>query len=157
EAPASFATFLYPYRSQTTQTRPHLMSQTLEVENEEWWAWAVETTGEYVEILVSKTDRPEHISFWSKVVGEVVSEASGLVLRQPDKGKRFYGGAWNVTSYRNHEVSFELSTPSDLVFSRYKNKLLMFNSGAHAVQLTVYAPFRKTVDLPKEKWVEISA
>ncbi len=154
EAPAIFATFLYPYRDQP----PVFSSAPLEVQGEGLWSRCLKTSGETAEIVLAKNGKVTPFTVKSPLLGEVTTEAVGLIVRQPgNKGTPYLGGI-DLRSYRDERMEWIVDQPISLVFALpTKTTLLCFNPGDAAVTLDVKLPFARKVMLPPQAWTTVTA
>jgi hypothetical protein len=153
DAPATFATFLYPYKGDA----PSLDAQPLTVTGEGIWSQTLTTPKEQAEIVFVKSGMPESFSYTSTLVGAVQMNAAGFLARKSvDSGDIFTGG-WGLTTYQDAKTQFTLATPGAIALVFQGKSLLIYNGGDQPVVLKMTLPYARTATLPPETWTEISA
>jgi hypothetical protein len=154
DAPAIFATFLYPYQGATA---PAFTGTPLAVQGDGIWAETLTTPQEKAEIAIVKKNVPQAFSFTSGLLGPVQVEAATFLARQPaGKGDVFAGG-WDLRAYSDGKVALTADAPASLVFEESGDGLLVFNGGKDPVRLAVTRPFIQAVTVPPQAWTKISS
>ncbi|MCE0496841.1 MAG: heparinase II/III family protein [Methylacidiphilales bacterium] len=152
-APAIFATFLYPYQNNP----PDFAATPLPVQGDGFWTRTLKTSLENIEIILAKSGAAAPFSFTSPLLGNVVAEATGLIIRQPGGTGAVYVGGIDLHSYRDGRVELTLDKPASLIFCPQKDGLLCFNPGDADVVVSVKSPFARNVTLPSQTWTSVSA
>ena len=153
DAPASFATFLYPFQDNA----PVFAATPLPVQGEDLWSRCLKTSQESIEIILAKNGKPAPFSFKSSLLGDAVSEAAGLIIRQPGGKGEVYVGGLDLRSYQDRQVELTLTRPAPLVFCNQGDSLLCFNPSDSDVEVNVKRPFARQITLPPQKWTGVSA
>jgi len=153
EAPAQFATFLYPFKGE----EPHLESSPLAVGNDALWSRALKTDRETIEAILSKDNDPRDWSAISSLAGTIQVKAAGMVIRRLVTSSQTCVGAWKIDSFRDKTWSFTLSEPSTLVWAVRGKRLVVLNAdSAQPAQIKVSKPFAREATLPPGAWMELS-
>ena len=152
DAPAMFATFLYPY----LKSAPTFSATPLAVQGDDLWSRSLKTSEENVDIVLAKKGADIPFSLASSLNGAVTADATGLVLRQPGGKGDVYVGGIDVRSYRDGKTEFSLENPASLVFSEQNGGLLCYNPGEAALTLTLKQPFARTATLAPKAWTLVS-
>jgi hypothetical protein len=154
EAPAVFATFLYPYKGE----QPHLTVAPLALDKTAFWARAIKTDREECEVVVCREDVARPWRLKSSLAGIFKTRSAGMVIRRPLQSSQTVFGAWKVDSFRGKKWAFGLSEPVTLVWSIKKKSVLMYNADSgKEVKVNVTKPFVQEVTLPPGVWTEITA
>jgi hypothetical protein len=152
DAPAIFATFLYPYKG----SAPAFSSAPLDVKGEGIWGQTLTTAQENAEVALVRDGTTKSISFKSSLLGAVNADAAGIVIRQPINGVASSGG-WGITSYSDDHTQFTVDAPANLVMDPQSASVIFFNGGDKAVNLTLVKPFAQTVSLPPGVRTEVTS
>jgi len=151
EAPAVFATFLYPYRQAGS---PTVTSQALAA-GEGLWARSIVTPREKMEVVLAKNGSSAPVAFASTVIGgNVKVAAAGLVLRQPAGMSDVYVGGWGLQSYDDTATAFTTNAPANLVFI-HGTRPLFYNAGTEPIVLTLARPTAVKLTLAPQGWVSL--
>jgi hypothetical protein len=154
DAPAIFATFLYPYRGTSS---PSFNGVPLAVAGDGVWGRTLTTPQEKAEVALVTDGTSKSFSLRSRLLGEVSANASGIVIRRPaGKTDTFFGG-WAMTSYSDDKTQFTFDAPADVVVDGQGDDVLFYNGGDKAVNLTMTRPFTQTVSLASGAWTDVSA
>jgi hypothetical protein len=153
-APATFATFLYPYRDKV----PAFGAKPLAVEGDDGWGQSFSLPSETVEVAMIKDGTAKAISLTGPSGSLVKAEAAGLVLRQTTDGTKAIAGGWDLRSYSGDGNEFVLDAPGTILVRRGTDagKLLFFNAGDKPVTVTLAKPFACTASLLPGAWTEVS-
>jgi len=151
-APAIFATFLYPYLDHA----PTFVATPLTTTGDGIWSRTLKTSHETAEIVLVKKGAAEPITVTSSLLGDISTNASGLILRQPAGSKVTYAGGMDLTSFSDGQVEITLDKPASLIFCHEKDHLLCFNPGDESITLTVKKPFASTATLPPQAWTTVT-
>ncbi len=152
EAPAIFATVLYPYRG----AAPAFDARPLAAKGDGLWGQTLTSAMENAEILLAKDGLIKDISYASTLVGPVSAKAAGLLVRQDiASGKALIGG-WGIQAYADTATAFTTDVPGTLVLRSQGGHILMFNGG-DALKVTLTKPFTRAVTLPPNTWTDISS
>jgi hypothetical protein len=154
EAPAIFATFLYPYQGSTV---PAFQARALPVRGDNLWSQAIQTPNENAGIVLVKDGRTEPFSISSNLVGSVQVEAAGWTIRQPNGVRQIWQGGWGVRAYRDARVAFTLNKPGVMVFGAGANGFLAYNGGDGPMAITFTQPFSRSETIPPGTWTAITA
>lgn len=152
-APAIFATFLYPYNGQA----PDLRSKPLAIENVAAWGQSLETPREKAEIVLIKDGTSATISLRSELIGRIEAKASGVLVRQPAGGSRAFIGAWGLLSFNSETLQFSANQPGAVVIAMHEKHPAFFNSGTAPLTLTLARPAAQTVTLAPGVWTEVGS
>jgi hypothetical protein len=153
EAPALFATLLYPYRGSS----PSVDGQPFEVTGNDAWGETLNTPTEKAEIAIVKTGTAEVFSFKSQLAGAVQMNAVGFLARQPSGGGGIFTGGWGISSYSDASAQFTTDAPANLALVAQGKTLLVYNGGDKPVALTLTRPFAQTATATPAAWTQISA
>ncbi len=152
EAPALFATFLYPYKGEA----PHFEAAPLPMDKA-FWASTLKTGYEDAEVVVAKDGAAHDWKLRSGLAGAFKTKAAGMVVRRIAKAQATVSGAWEISSFDSKTCRFTLSEPATLVWSCQGGNLLVSNANnAGEVRIKVAAPFAREAVLPAGAWVELS-
>ena len=155
EAPAAFATFLYPFQG----SAPAFAATALPVDAAGVWARSLKTGRESADVAIAKGGAPVPFVAASPLAGEVHAEAAGLVIRQAaaaaGNGPLVVGG-WGLRSYRDARMEWSADAPASLVVIAQEGGLLCFNGGDAPVTLAVAHPFARAAALPPHAWTLVS-
>ncbi len=153
DAPAIFATFLYPYRG----TAPDFAATPLAASGGDLWSSTFKTAQETAEVVLAKNGTPATLALKSGLLGNATAQATGLVIRQPNGTQDNYVGGIDLSLYQDGQTDLSLDKPAPLIFSHQKDGLLCFNAGDAPVTLAVKRPFAATVTLPPKAWSTVTA
>lgn len=149
EAPAVFATFLYPYQKADV---PTVTGQSLAA-GDGVWAQAIVTPREKVQIALVKNGSSTVMSFESALLGGAVkAQAAGLVIRQPKGTADVYVGGWNLQSYDDASTAFTANTPASVLCVHGPHPLF-YNAGSEPVTLTLTRPVARALTIAPQTWV----
>lgn len=151
EAPAVFATFLYPY----LEKAPDFEAAPLAAQGDGIWTRSLKTSRERIDIAVVKSGTASIFSLTSPLAGDVHAEATGLVIRQP-AGMPMSIGAWNLRAYSDAKVELTSAADASLVVVTQGDSLVLFNAGDREASLAIKRPFVRTVALPPKSWTSVS-
>ncbi len=153
EAPAVFATFLYPFKGEA----PKVETQPLPLNGQTFWASSLKTPLESSEIMVAKDNAPHALKLKSNFVGTFKAEAAGLVIRRPAQSSdATYLGAWGFKSFGSKTWQFSLSEPGAIAWVFQGGNLVVQNAGSSEVRLKIAEPFAREAALAPGAWMEIS-
>ncbi len=152
DAPAIFATFLYPFRGQA----PKFAASPLEVKGDGLWAESLQTDSENAKVVVAKDNLAHPIAFDSGWAGSVQAQAALLILRKPLAGNTFGFGGRDVEAYQDKMLAFSSTAPLSLSWTEGDGQALFFNAENDARTITFTAPFARDVTLPPGTWVNVS-
>jgi hypothetical protein len=152
DAPAVFATILYPFRH--TQV-PSIQGAPLAVADG-IWAQTLTTTQEKAEVAIVKDGTAKVITFTSAILGHAVQVlGAGLVIRQPQGGMNVFSGGWDWSSYNDGTVAFTPDAPASLVVI-HGDHPLFYNGGHKPVTLTFTRPAPTSFTISPQSWVNES-
>lgn len=151
EAPAVFATFLYPYRG----SEPHFNSEQIVVTGKGVWGQRIHTSKEDMEIALVKDNTSKELSLESILIGKVNVTASGLVVRQASTTNDVMVGGWGLTSYKSKDVQLTVEAPSSLLIGRHDGHPVLMNSGDKPICIMLQRPYVQTLTLPQSSAAEI--
>lgn len=153
DAPAIFATFLYPYKGNA----PAFEARPLAIQGDGLWATTLQTASENAEVVMTKDNVAHAISFHSAWAGDIKAQASLLVLRKPAAGDALCFGGRDMGSYRDPSLAFSSSSPLSLAWIEGGGgRLLFYNPKNKARTISLTAPFAQDVTLPPGAWSEVS-
>ena len=148
DAPAVFATFLYPFRQSDV---PTITGAPLSA-GDGIWGQAITTPLEKAEIAIVKDGSTKPISLTSALLGSTVqAQGAAIVIRQPASKGRVYSGGWGLKSYDDGKFTFTLDTPGAIVLT-HEDHPLFYNGGDQPLTVTFTAPAAKTLTLPPQSW-----
>jgi hypothetical protein len=153
EAPATFATFLYPYQGQA----PTFSAAPLNAGEAGLWAESLQTSSESAEIAVVKGSAPSKIAFHSDWAGDVQATAALLVLRKPAQGGSLCFGGRNISGYQDKDIAFSISTPASLAWIKSGGRLLFYNAENAPLEVKLTIPSAQILTLPPGVWTKVSA
>jgi hypothetical protein len=150
DAPATFATLLYPYQNNAV---PAVAGQPLETDADAWGQSMV-TPLERAEVVLIRDGTSKAISFQSAVAGAAVSaQAAGLMLRQPAGQSAAFVGGWDVRSYNDGAIAFTCDSGVGIAFTRDQNPLF-FNAGTEPVAINLTRPTTAKITLAPRAWTD---
>ncbi|MCE0496589.1 MAG: heparinase II/III family protein [Methylacidiphilales bacterium] len=152
DAPAIFATFLYPYRGDA----PTFAATPLAIAGDGLWATTLQTSSEHAEVVMAKDNVSHKIDFHSEWAGNVKAQAALLILRKPVAGNTLCFGGRNVGAYQDQTLAFSSLSPLSLAWIEDHGRFLFFNAENDARTITFTAPFVQEVSLPPGEWREVS-
>ena len=152
-APATFATFLYPYNGRV----PELAAKPLAVNGVSAWGRSLETSREKAEIAIAKNGSSPALSFQSDLVGKIDATAAGVLVRQPAGGNHVFVGAWGLLSFSSENLQFSANQQGSLVIALREKHPLFFNAGTAPLVLTLTRPSAQTVTLAPGVWTEMGS
>jgi hypothetical protein len=153
DAPAIFATFLYPYQGESA---PSFKTRPLVTGDNMVWSRAIDTAQEKMEVILVKNGASRTLSFRSALLGQIHLNATGLVIRQPASGRQIFVGGWDWKTYDDSKTQFVFDTPGNAVLTAQETNLIFFNGDKKPLKVTVAKPFTRTVSLPAGAWTSIS-
>ena len=154
EAPAVFATFLYPYKGD----KPHLTASPLALDKTAFWSRALKTDREECEVVVAKEDAARAWRLDSGLAGAFKTRSAGMVIRRPLQSGRTFFGAWKFDSFSSKKWIFSLSEPATLLWSIQGRSVVMCDANSDkGVKVKITKPFAQEVTLRPGAWTEISA
>jgi len=154
EAPAQFATFLYPFKGEA----PHLEGKPLALDSQLFWSSALKTDREECEVVVAKADAAHKWRLDSSLAGAFKSHSAGMVIRRPLQSSTTLLGAWKLDSFSSKKWAFTLSEPGTVVWSLKEKSVVILNAdNTKEVKIKVTQPFAQEVTLAPGVWMEISA
>jgi len=154
EAPASFATFLYPFKGE----EPVFAASDLGPVEPGVWTRALKTGRESAEIVLALDNQPRAMDIPSRLGGTIQAKATGIIIRKPDSLGKVIIGGWGVTTYRDKAIAFTLSQPAAMTWVQQNGHLLVFNADAKnmPLQIKVTKPYTVEATLNSGEWLEIS-
>ncbi len=152
EAPATFATFLYPFKGE----QPAFAASDLKIGDPAVWAQKIKTGREELEVILAKDNQPRAIKVPAGLTAAAQAKCAGMVIRRPASLKKTVVGAWDLAAYGSKAWSFETAAPASLLWCAQGGSLVVYNAGEAPVHLKVSKPFAKEADLAAGEWVEIS-
>jgi hypothetical protein len=151
EAPAVFATFLYPYKG----LEPNFRSEPVIVTGEGVWGQRIHTGKEDMEIVLVKGSTPRELSLESILIGKVNVTASGLVVRKASTTNDVLVGGWGLSSYKSKDVQLTVEAPSSLLIGQLEGHPVIMNGGDKPIRIMLQRPFAQTLTLPPATVAEI--
>jgi hypothetical protein len=151
-APAIFATFLYPFKG----TAPSVTANPLKVSGDGVWGQSISTDKEMSEVTMVKDGTAKNYTYASTLLGTVKVNASGLITRQASGGTVVTSGGWELSSYRDAKTAFTLEAPGTILFTLKDTHPQFFNGGDKPVIVTLTQPVAQTVTLSPGAWTEIT-
>ena len=151
DAPAMFATFLYPYKGEA----PAFHSKSLNVNGAGAWGQALNTPREKAEIVLVKDGTSQDFSFRSDLAGQVKAKAMSLVVRQPAGTSELFAGGWGLLSFSDEKTQFSLNVPGTVLIASKGNHSLLFNGGSAPLVVSFTRPFAQTATLAPGTWTEV--
>ncbi|HEY0704524.1 MAG TPA: alginate lyase family protein [Candidatus Acidoferrales bacterium] len=152
-APAIFATFLYPYNGQT----PDFRSKPLPIDSAGAWSQSLETPREKAEIVLMKDGTSAALSFRSDLVGKIDAKAAGVLVREPAGGNHAFVGAWGLLSFTSENLQFSASQSGAVVIAIHERHPVFFNPGSAPLVVTLTRPVAQTVTLAPGVWTEVGS
>lgn len=154
KAPASFATFLYPYKNE----KPVFSAEKIDVKSEQMmWGQRIVTDEETAEVVLDKKNSQSSFSFQSDLVGEVDVIAKGIVVRHSKVYENAVNiGIWGASYYQDKIFAFRFSDSTDVVLQQANDCTIVNNAGEKEVRIIIRKPFQKEVVIEPGEWVMIS-
>lgn len=151
EAPATFATFVYPYQGNP----PQVLAEPLKLSSSDgaWRGFSIRTDKELLETAIAgKGDAAHKIAFASRLAGQIEVNAAGLVIRKAAAAKEPVLGAWEIDFCRADSLQFSTSRPVavNFHFNKSSQTLTIVNKSPHPVEISMSSPFSKRVTLAPE-------
>jgi len=153
EAPALFATFLYPFKGD----QPPCEATPLDTGTDAIWSRALKTERENIEVIVAKDNAPRHWNAQSGLAGPVQAQSAGMVIRRLAQASTTWFGAWGIDAYADSTWHFTADAPATLVWTTQGNHFIVQNADvSRPVQIKVSKPFIQEAILQPGAWMEIS-
>ncbi|VBB05229.1 chondroitin ac/alginate lyase [Lucifera butyrica] len=154
EAPAVFATFLYPYRGR----EPEFAAQPAAVESTGLWAQQIRTSLEQAEVVIATDNTAKDFSLNSQQLGLLQARAAGMVIRTPEARKDAGPmlGGWLLSAYQDRQWNFTLDLPAAIMWSEQPGELFIYNAGSQSCRLKITAPFFREVTLAPQTWTHVT-
>jgi len=150
DAPAIFATILYPFRHGDV---PTVSGEPLAA-GAGVWAQTLTTPEEKAEIALVKDGSSQTISFTSALLGAAVQvKGAGVLVRQPQGGADVFSGGWDWQSYSDGKVAFTLDAPAPVLLT-HGDHPLYYNGGNKPVTFTFTQPEARTFTVPPHAWAD---
>lgn len=154
EAPAIFATFLYPYQGDADA---NFKAEPLPIQGDGFWGETLDTAKEQAEVILAKDGQTKAFSLHSELVGTVHADAAGVIARRPIGERVVFIGGWGLHSYGDDKLGFSLKRQGDLVFLDTKaNSPVFFNGQDRSVEVTITYPFKGSANLAPGVWTEVT-
>jgi hypothetical protein len=152
EAPAIFATLLYPYRG----VEPEFSFASLDTEQTALWEKSIHTGLEDAEVALAKDGQVTPISLQSALASSGIDvAAASLIVRRPKGERRVLVGGWELTSYRDKDLQLQTSAPAELVIARQPDHKDILNAGLSPVSITLHGPSASSFTLAPMSAVRI--
>ena len=143
DAPATFATLLYPYQKSSI---PTVTGQPISTDADAW-GQSIVTPQEKAEVVLIKDGTCKPISFQSALTGTAVNaQAAGILLRQPSGQSAPFVVGWDVRNYNDG---------AGISFTRDQNPLF-FNAGSDPVVINLTRPTAAKITLAPQAWTDSS-
>jgi hypothetical protein len=155
DAPAVFATFLYPYKGNATP--PDFQSQTLTASGANLWSRAFSTPNEKAEVVLVRDGKTEPLSIASTLASALQIEASGWIIRKPTGANQIWQGGFGVESYEDSATAFTLDKPASLVLAHTEAGPVIYDGSNVPIAVTFTKPLAITTNVAPGKWMQISA
>lgn len=154
EAPAAFATFLYPYKNE----RPKFGTENIDVSSEKLiWGQRIFTNEEIAEVVLDKKNNQSVFGYQSVLVGNVGVKAKGVVIRQSKVYANSVNiGIWGASDYHDGTFAFHFSNPADVVLQQTGDSIIVLNAGEEEFGIIIREPFKKEVVIKPGEWIRIS-
>jgi hypothetical protein len=151
DAPAIFATVLYPYQN----AAPEFQSKSISA-NDGAWAQSITTPRENAEVVIIKDGSAQPIAFQSALTGATVkAHAAGILIRQPADKSQLAFGAWNLHDYDDGSIAFTSKIAISVAFTGGAHPLF-FNAGADPIHLAFTKPTKENLTLAPQSWTDLS-
>ena len=154
ETPASFATFLYPYKN----VSPMFSTENIDVRSEYMiWGQRIFTDEETAEVVLDKRNNLSAFSFQSVLIGNLDIVGKGVVIRQSKVYADLVSvGIWGASDYQDKMFAFRFPDLTDVVLQQNGDSIIAFNAGEKESRMLIRKPFKKEVILEPGEWVVIS-
>lgn len=153
EAPATFSTFLYPY----LMDEPKISYRKIMATDKNIWGESIMTPYESVSLIIRRNEEKDKLNIESEIVPSFSANADLILIRKPKDKKTDYFGFYNISEFKEGNLSFGLASPSSILMVKRDNKLLFYNTQVEGVEIKFSVPFEKSFILPLNKWVEITS
>ena len=150
EAPASFATLLYPYQGILPKVNTAILNM-----GDNVWACSGETGIENFEIAIAK-DSIATITFQDKSIEKFTTDALLAVNRHKNGSSNTWTELYNVSSFLSNLFSFKSVANTQLVIIHQGQKLILFNPSYDSIKLNTALVSKKAIEIKSKQWVEIT-
>lgn len=152
EVPATFATFLYPYRNIKPKFKVEDVNNGLD---NSIFGKRIFTEEEVVEVILNKKKNQINFDYHSSLVGNVGIEAKGLVIRQSKVYSTINIGMLGAVSYYNDDFDVRFSKPVNVLLQPKGNSIIIFVEKT-PVKILISKPFEKMVEIKPNEWLMVS-
>ena len=150
EAPASFATLLYPYQGSLPNVKTTMLNM-----GDDVWACSGETDVENFEIAIAK-ESATTISFQDKSITKFTTDALLVVSRHKKSSSDIWTELYDVSSFSSNQLSFSSEANTQLVIIHQVDKLILFNPSDDIIKLNKVSVSDKAIEIKPRQWVEIT-
>lgn len=152
-APATFATFLHPYRG----TEPAFTSAVLKTSDASVWTQSLHTSAEDIDVAINKSSKSAAFDLTSDFLGLIHIDAAGFVARKSRQSGVLELGGWGIRAFRSADIDFQLATPASLVWRLKDKDLQIYNAGPNPVKLMLSRLVPTEVQLMPGVWTTLSS
>jgi hypothetical protein len=143
QAPATFITFLYPFRGE----RPEFHYELIDCAQFDGWGRRIVTGKETVEIVIARKFQPQDVSCSSALCGKVQSRLAGLAVRRPTGAATIEITGWELEQYKDDLLELNVSTGTTLVITRDDSEIKVMNAGKEPVRFSLLRPVKRETEL----------
>jgi hypothetical protein len=152
DAPATFATLLYPYQNDIP---PAVIGNALAI-GDGAWGETITTPRETTEIAIIKDGSSQPIAFQSAIAGTAVkARAAGILLRQPTGNSQSFVGGWGLSDYDDGSIGFTSDGNANIAFVRDHHPVF-FNAGSEPITIGMTRPTSGKITLAPQKWTDMN-
>jgi len=153
EVPSTFSTLLFPYDKE----KPELSYKKIMQDKEDFWGERVLTPYETFSLIIKRRGENENTNIKSRIVPPFFTDAKIILIRKPKDKKEDYFGFYDISEYKEDNLSLNLTLPSSLLMKKTDNSILLYSPKNEAVEVNFILPFKKKILLPAKKWVKITS
>ena len=153
EAPSTFSTLLFPYYG----GKPEVKYRIIMKDREDLWGRNIFTPYEAFSLMIRRGKGNNDIRIEPEIIPAFYTDAKMILIRKPKDNKESYFGFYNISSYKDDNVSFNLNSPFSLVMIKEKKGILLYNPKEEEAVIYFTLPVKKKIMLPSKKWVEITS
>jgi len=153
EAPAVFATFLYPFKGVV----PKFSAAPIAIVTKGVWGQRIHTAKEDAEVALVKYGGAKSFSLDSELAGKVEADCNGLVVRRAAGKQDVLVGGWDVLSYAGKGLEFTTDGPAELLIRLHEGHAALMNAGDRPTQVQVNRPFAGKITLAAAGAVELDS
>jgi hypothetical protein len=150
DAPAIFATVLYPYQNAEPEVAGSAISA-----GDGAWGESITTPREKADVVIIKDGSARPIAFHSALTGaSVKAHAEGILVRRPAGSSGIDVGGWGLHDYNDGSIAFTSEDAISVAFTGGEHPTF-FNAGPEPVQVTFTRPLQEKITLAPQTWTDL--